>query len=334
MSWIIEHLHRDGSVHARVRVPENPSAPDAATSFRIGRALDNDFVLDDEHCAPYHARLDIATDGSARLFDLGSENGIIAGRNKRAAVHEIRSAEPLRLGETLIRVRSSAWPLAPERRLTRIIVWPFALLVFVLVLTHGAWDVWLRDVQEKSPQYLYELSALAAGLCVWSSAYALFGRLVSGVERFFSHLLIASTGYLCGTLILSGLNMLAFSASWLWPVRITEPVVVIVAALTVRFHLRLADPRHWPSLRIGLALVAALAIAIPLMQRWVIHTRLTDVDTLYTVEYPALRLAEPVPLREFSASAETLKVRADKARKKDDNDSDNYGSWGGDGLGQ
>jgi hypothetical protein len=256
----------------------------------------------------------------------------VAGRGKRAAVHEIKSAEPLRLGETLIRVRSSVWPIARERRLSRFIAWPFALLVLALVLSHGAWDVWLRDVQEKSPQYIYDLSALAAGLCVWSGAYALFGRLVSGVERFFSHLLIASTGYLCGTMILNGLNMLAFSASWLWPVRITEPVVVIVAALTVRFHLRLADPRHWPTLRIGLAFVTALAIAIPLVQHWVTHHRLTEVDTLYTVEYPALRYAEPVPLQELLASAETLKARADKARKKDDNDSENYNNWGGDGF--
>ena len=48
MSWFIEHLHRDGSVLVRMLVPnEDPST----RVFRIGRALDNDLILDDPHCA-------------------------------------------------------------------------------------------------------------------------------------------------------------------------------------------------------------------------------------------------------------------------------------------
>jgi hypothetical protein len=324
MSWFIEHLHRDGNVLLRLPVV---AAVESSSIIRIGRALDNDVVLDDPHCAPYHARLEIDADGTARLHDLGTINGIITVRNKRVAIHEIKTDDPYRVGQSLIRVRSSIWPLAPERSLSRRAVWPLALLGLALVLAYGAWKLWLGDVQEKSPPYLYGLSALAAGLCLWSSMYALFGRLVAGVDRFFSHLLIACTGYLAGTLILNALEMLAFSMSWLWPARITEPVVIIVAAMTVRYHLRLADPRHWPTLRIGLVIVATLAIVIPLAQQWVSHQRLTDVQTLHAIEHPALRLAQPIPLPEFSASAGSLKERVDKARKKNDADGD------GDGIG-
>ena len=305
MSWVVEHLHRDGSVLARVPVP-SADAPASSVDIRIGRALDNHLVLDDPHCAAHHARLEIGTDGSARLHDLGTTNGIVAVRNRRAAVHEINSDAPYRLGQSLIRVRSSTWPLAPERSLSRRAAWPLALLGLVLVLGHGAWELWLRDVQEKSPQYLYVLSGLAAGLGLWSAMYAVFGRLVSGAERFFSHLAIASAGYLSGTLILDLLELLAFSTSWLWPMRITQPVVVLVTAMTVRYHLRLADPRHWHTLRIGLGVVAAFAIAIPIAQQWVSHQRLTDVQTLHSIEYPALRLAQPVPLEEFSAEIHQL----------------------------
>ena len=101
---------------------------------------------------------------------------------------------------------------------------------------------------------------------------------------------------------------------------------MIIAALTVRYHLRLADPRHWPTLRIGLVVVATLAIVIPLAQQWVSHQRLTDVQTLRTIEHPALRFSSPVLLPEFSASAESLKARVDKARKKDDADGDGDGA--------
>jgi Inner membrane component of T3SS, cytoplasmic domain len=324
MSWFIEHLHRDGTVLLRVPVV---AAVESSSIIRIGRALDNDVVLDDPHCAPYHARLEVGADGIAHLHDLGTSNGIVTARNKRVAIQEIKTDDPYRLGQSLIRVRSSTWPLAPERSLSRRAVWPLALLGLALALAYGAWKLWLGDVQEKSPPYLYGLSALAAGLCLWSSMYALFGRLVAGVDRFFSHLLIACTGYLAGTLILNVLETLAFSMSWLWPARITEPVVIIVAAMTVRYHLRLADPRHWPTLRIGLVVVATLAIVVPIAQQWVSHQRLTDVQTLHNIEHPALRLAQPVALPEFSASATSLKERVDKARKKHDADGD------GDGIG-
>lgn len=322
MSWVVEHLHRDGSVLVRVAVPV---VADAGKPIRIGRALDNDLVLDDPHCAPYHAELEVDVNGTARLRDLGTSNGIVAARNKRAALHEIKNDDPYRLGHTLIRVRSSTWPLAPERSLSRREAWPLALLGLMLVLAHGGWELWLKDVQEKSPPYLYGLSSLAVAMCLWSGLYAFYGRLITGAERFFSHLAIASAGYLAGTLILNSLELLAFSASWLWPARITQPVVVIVAAMTVRFHLRLADPRHWSTLRVGLVLVAALAIAIPIAQHWVSHKRLTDVQTLHAIEHPALRLAQPVPLQEFSASATALRARVDKARKNDDDDTDGSG---------
>ena len=327
MSWVVELLHRDGSVLARVLMPARGVAgsPDAAQAIRnitIGRALDNDLVLDDPHCAAHHARLEVTDDNTARLIDLGTRNGIVSARNKRATIFDIKNDQPFRLGHSSIRVRSSDWPMAQERSLSRLPIWPFALLGFVLVLAYGAWQLWLGDVQEKTPQYLYGLGSLALALCMWSAMYALFGRLFTGAERFFSHLAIASAGYLAGTLILNSLELLAYSASWLWPIRITQPVVVLVAAMTVRFHLRLADPRHWHTLRIGVVVVATLAIIIPLAQHWVSHQRLTDVQIISSIEHPALRLASPVSLLEFSAAAGSLKARVDKARKTNEDDGD------------
>ncbi len=50
------------------------------------------------------------------------------------------------------------------------------------------------------------------------------------------------------------------------------------------------------------------------------HNRLTDVQTLHTIEHPALRIAQPVPLQDFSASAASLKERVDKARKNENSE--------------
>src|SRR6185295_14844745 len=147
--------------------------------------------------------------------------------------------------------------------------------------------------------------------------YALLGRLISGVERFFSHLLIASIGFLSGTVVLWLLATLAFATSWLWPARIHEPMIVVVMAMTVRYHLRLADPRHWHNMRIVVVLVAALAIIIPVVQQWLSFQRLTDVQTLTVLKHPALRIAGPVPLDEFADHAKALQSKVDKLRLKD-----------------
>jgi hypothetical protein len=322
MTWVVEHLHRDGAVQARVTLDESS---DPARVVRLGRALDNDLILDDPHCAAHHAEFAVDASGHAHLIDLGSRNGILGARNERAAVHAVTTDRPFRLGHSLIRMRSSAWPVAPERSLSRRAIWPIALAALALVLLHGAWKIWLRDVENQPPAYLYDLSAQAALLGVWSAIYALFGRLLSGADRFFSHLLIASTGFLAGTMILSTLEVLAFSMSWLWPVRITQPVVVLVAALTVRMHLRLADPRHWPTLRYAVAFVATVSIIVPPLQHWISHRRLTDVQTLQTDLHPALRLAAPVPPAEYSERTAALKAQVDGARKQNtDDESDRY----------
>ncbi len=322
MSWVVEHLHRDGTVLARSAV--------GGPVFRIGRDLGNDLVLDDPHVAAHHAELHIATDGSAQLQDLGTRNGILPQRGKREFSYAVHADAPYRLGNSHIRIRNRTWTLPPEVALSTRAMWPLALLALVLVMGRSAWDIWLTDLHDKPPSYVYELSAMVAALCIWSALYGLLGRVLGGVDRFFTHLFIASTAVLAATVLHNALQLLSFSASWLWPVRIAPYVTVVVVALTVRAHLRVADPRHWPVLRWGVATAAALAIAVPIAQVWISNHRLTNVQVLGAIEHPSLRLASPVGIAAFVDTTLELKIKADKARadhgddnsELDDGDSD------------
>jgi len=65
--WI-EVLSRDGEVVARERI----EAPEA----RIGRAFDNDVVVNDPHVAPHHLRVFRGDDGELVAEDLGTLNGL------------------------------------------------------------------------------------------------------------------------------------------------------------------------------------------------------------------------------------------------------------------
>lgn len=306
MSWVVEHLHRDGTVLARI--------PVAGTVFRMGRDLGNDLVLDDPHVAAHHAELHISPDGSAQLQDLGTRNGIHPHRGKRERSYAVQSDAPYRLGTSLVRIRNRGWTLAPELALSTRAWWPLALLALSMVLARGAWDIWLTDLRDTPPSYVYELTAMVAALSIWSAMYALLGRLLGGVDRFFTHLLIACTAYLGAEVLHVALKLLSFSASWLWPMRIAPYATIVVVALTVRAHLRVADPRHWHVMRWGVATAAALAIAVPIAQVWISNHRLTNVQVLGAIEHPSLRVASPAAIPAFVEASAELKARADKAR--------------------
>jgi hypothetical protein len=316
MKWVVEHVHRDGSIVARV--------PMAGSELRIGRALDNDLVLDDPHCAAHHAVLRIDADGRAKLHDLNTLNGIRIGaglgKSKRHTVYPVQGDAKIQLGASSIRVRHGDWELAPEMALSARLMWPLALLALMAVLAHAGWEIWLKDVHDGSLTYLSILSALAAGLAMWSAMYALLGRVLGGADRFFTHLLIVSCGYLGGTLVHNTLELLAFTSYWLWPLRIASYATVVVVALTVRAHLRVADPRHWAVSRWGVALVSAMAIAVPLGQTWISSKRLTHVQVVNVIEHPALRLARPVSIPGFMETTAQIKTRVDQQRAVDNQD--------------
>jgi hypothetical protein len=70
---------------------------------RLGRALDNDIVLDDPRVSRHHARLG-ARAGRLVLTDLGSANGVWVG-GKRVAEAVLGPGDRIELGSTAIDVR-------------------------------------------------------------------------------------------------------------------------------------------------------------------------------------------------------------------------------------
>ena len=108
--WV-EVLSRDGAVATRERIQSGEA--------RIGRAFDNDVVVNDPHVAPHHLRVHRGEDGALVAEDLGSINGLYrehgAGRLARLAL----AGEPgIRIGLTTLRVHDASQPVAPEKPLT------------------------------------------------------------------------------------------------------------------------------------------------------------------------------------------------------------------------
>src|SRR5689334_4352524 len=110
MIWI-DVLSRHGEVASRTRI--------AADEARVGRAFDNDVVLDDPHVAPHHVRIFRGEDGLLAAEDLGTLNGLYSEHGARNEARLALAADPgIRIGRTVIRVHDAARAVEPERLLT------------------------------------------------------------------------------------------------------------------------------------------------------------------------------------------------------------------------
>ena len=334
MSWFIEEVSNSGRVLRRVELTDpkysinfnnttnnfNVSLDSNTTHIiTIGRDLSCDFILDDVHVAPIHAKVLINDKNEAFIEDINTLNGIIYKKKKLKFKNNnqepILTDDPYKLGKTQLRIRNSAWEIPKEKALSPKSAVPYALMGLISVLMYITYTLWVGDTGDSTPHYLYDLSAFTLLFCVWSSFYAVFGRLISGEDRFFTHLTIATTGYLIGVLVVNTLDLLAFAFSSLIPLYIAPYVSIIILAMIVKTHLKLADPIHWKYERFALLLVTVMAISVPLAQNYISHKKFTDIQTLSTLKHPTLMVVPPVSIDDYINKNNTLKSQLDQKKK-------------------
>ena len=309
MIWV-EVLSRHRDVVARYRC-------DGAEAT-IGRAYDNDVVLDDPYVAAHHVR--IARDDVGRLVahDLGSVNGLATDDGARREAQVVLDGNrALRVGRTLVRVRGAEFPVPAERTAVPLArAWPATMGLTAAVAVVSVLSLWLSETQEPQlSRYVLPLLAMAVAVLVWTTAWALMSRIFSGAARFERHLSIALVGLLAffafdeitdyGSFALSwrGLAEYAYVGNWL-----------LLAALCF-FHLREIGPMR---LRFKGGLVTAIAIAAigaQTLTKSELSTMLGQQSYLPGLKPPMFRLKTPKSEGEFFADAERLKDAVDKARK-------------------
>ena len=80
-------------------------------NISIGRAYNNDVVIDDPYCDPLHAQLSLV-EGQLWMQDLASLNGIIDQQGKRINEGQaIQSGDNIQIGKTQLRILDSEHPL-------------------------------------------------------------------------------------------------------------------------------------------------------------------------------------------------------------------------------
>ena len=324
MIWI-EVLSRHQDVLERHRVDG-----DAAS---IGRAYDNDVVLDDPFVAAHHVH--VARDHEGRLVahDLGSVNGLFFGdAGERQIQVPLDGERLLRVGRTLLRVRDASYAVPQERvagAATR--AWPVTLGLVAVLAVVSIMTLWLSQTTEPqlSP-YVLPMFAMAVLILVWTTAWALMSRIFSGAARFERHLQIALCGILAFFLFEELTDYGAFALSWRALADYAYAGSWLLLAALCFVHLREIGTRR-PAFKAGVvATLAVLAIGVQTLTKSELSSSLGQQSYLPGLKPPAFRLKPPKSEGDFFAGVDALKGAVDKARKDPVEGPGLFGDAGGD----
>jgi pSer/pThr/pTyr-binding forkhead associated (FHA) protein len=310
MMWI-ETLTRSHDVISRVRIE--------GASARVGRAYDNDVVLDDPYVAAHHLRISRADDGSLAADDLGSRNGLFDASGRRAARIALDGDRIVRIGRTLLRVRDEHHAVAPERpsfepggraRLAAgLSLALFALLTF---------ELWLGETTEpRVSRYVFPQLAFAAIILVWTTGWALVSRLFSDSARFATHLAIALAGMLVYDVFDTLAEIATYALSLEAIARYRYVVGWIFVALLAFFHLRAIGARHLAVKGGIVAVLVATAVGAQTLVQAEAKRARGEPPYLSRLLPPSLRLRAPDSVAEFLSSSDTLKAGLDRARDEE-----------------
>ena len=300
---LIEVHERDA--HGRVALR---SVPVSRWPLTIGRALDNDLVLDDPYVAPHHAVIERAAgdDGGGadatlvlRVLDTVNgvgHDGVVVARNGHTALGPGGAA--LQIGATRLKLRLPGEVLAAEKVLPGVVpgqrlkLAAVALALLALVLA----EHWIAlDPGADLSAWLAVVVGVPLAVVGWSGVWALVSKLFQHRFDFGGHLRIALP-WLLGLSLAAALQpVLAAMLAWPWLWQATGPVQALLLALLVRAHLVHVLPQH-P--RIVGATVAALLLVgggVQVAMTWRAMDALRPLPYMSTLPPPALRLAGTVP---------------------------------------
>lgn len=250
IAWI-EVLDRRGHVRERHRVEALPAL--------IGRSYGSDVLLDDPWISPIHVRLYRDLDGSLKVEDAGSENGLWSpDRPGRVTMLPLGDGLTLLAGQTTFRIRphdasvaatlpaDAAAPAASgwER-------WWVGISLAALAGVASGVSQLIGDPEEhRMAQVAGDALAMMLAIAMWAGIWALATRATWHRARFMAHYTVASAATLAIMAIVYVAEYATFLAPGLPEVEGVVALVGMVAAIAMIYgHLSVATAL--PRLRIA-----------------------------------------------------------------------------------
>ena len=325
---LIEIQERDGRVSRCISVRRWP--------LSLGRALDNDVVIDDPHVAAHHAVLEPNEQGELMLSVGDTLNGVMVGAERHAA--HTQQALPatgttLQLGAVKLRLRLPAETLAAEKPMPAVASTGLAppLLAGALLMLLALAEHWAAlDPGADTTAWLPIAVGVPLALAGWCGLWALVSKLFQHRFDFSGHLRIVLPWLLAIELVGVVLPHVAAALGWSWLWRAQAPLQALLGLLLLRAHLTQLLPSSGRTVTAVLATAAVVgsAIALTLTQR--ATDRYSRPAYMSTLPLAGLNLSGTAPsatlVQELAPLAERLAQRVKRARAEEDRD----GETGGD----
>lgn len=309
---LIDVLDAEGVHVQRLRVDAWP--------VRIGRAVDNDIVLDDPHVAAHHAEIAAAIDGGLWIRDLGTINGLRdATARRRVDALALDAPRTILVGRSRLRIRVDGDAIAPERPLRRDlrIARPVAAIaIFLAVVGLEILEAWLAAGPERDVLGLATPGLLVGGtVLIWAAFWAFAGRLVSRRTEYVPHLGIGAAAML----VLSAGNTLGAIAAYAFAAPVLDrygylPLAAIIAVAAFA-HLNWANPERRRAFAVVAMLIGVTVLGVNMLTQYEQSGGFADKPFSSALYPPRLRLATAIAPEAFLARSETLARRATRERR-------------------
>jgi hypothetical protein len=312
----VEVLGRAGEVVHRHVVTRLPAT--------IGRAYDNDVILDDQYTAPHHLRLERGESGELVLVDLDTRNGLFAlDPTTRIARAMARPDGRFRIGHTQLRVRPRSYAVPAERADTAHTPWhrkPLVLAGLYLAAVAGVLLYRFTSTIESVEPLKLGMPAVwvTLGVCAWASTWAFAGKALAARGNFVAHASIALAALVLLLVVatLGGYAAFAFSSSAIDDITIVP--VAAVAAWALYGHLTLVSRQRRRTLALAaLGIVVGAVGVLSLADLANQKDQLGRMAFLKEIKSPAVRLVPGASPEAFFAAAQELKPKVDALRVSD-----------------
>ncbi len=310
-AFFVEIMSRNDEVEQRFRFEQLP--------IRIGRAYDNEVILDDEHVAARHAIIEENTEGNLQIRDLDSRNGL-RYQGRRQAQLELSGHTVVRLGQTHVRVRRSSFEVEPETIDTSNYQWEGlrpALTGALMVVGLTCLNAWLSQTEGFNlVVYLQAVISVLLAAMLWSGIWAAANRLFGRSPRFGRHLFIVASA-MVGLQLWNALStFLGFMFSWEWFSRYGSHVEILLLAVAIYLHLSTIKRRYTRGLLMLCLFCSALGSGLILMTHQRNSGSFADEVYMGDLFAPGLHLARDEDIDHFTQAADKLKGQVDKDRNK------------------
>ncbi len=313
--WLLEVLDRAGRVQSRIPVDDG--------ALTLGRAPDNDVILEDPYVDPHHAVLEVGA-GGVRLRDLDSLNGAWLDGRRRVRETRLDGGQSVQLGHSRVRLRSVTAAVPPAWRDATSHGWaaqfrrPWVLVVALLLALGGlAFDAWVEETRRMSAGILAnQLAYPLLGLLFWAGLWSGVNLVTSHRAHFGAHLAIGASALAFLFLGEQAVLLAAFAfdhhAAAPWLLLAVEILVVGAALFT---HLQYVMHGRRGLQAAGALFVAAVLFGSPALGDWLRRDDFSSHPLLNPLLLPpAVKQVDGRSIEEFIGDAEALGEALESSR--------------------